>query len=74
VETENPSAYATVNWKVCKSVTALYLGVIKRTCNRGANKSNHPNCNPFFLSRLPLHVTLISMTRGYRKSSKESCP
>jgi hypothetical protein len=43
VETENPSACATVKWKVCKSVIALYLNVIKRTCNQGANKSNHPN-------------------------------
>jgi hypothetical protein len=24
VETENPSAYTTVNWKVCKSALALY--------------------------------------------------
>jgi hypothetical protein len=29
--------------KVCKSAIAVYLGVIKRTCNQGANKSNHPN-------------------------------
>jgi hypothetical protein len=44
VKTENPSARATVNWEVlCKSVIALYLSVIKRTCNRSANKSNHPN-------------------------------
>jgi hypothetical protein len=32
---ENPSATATVNWKVCKSVIALYLSVIKKCCNRG---------------------------------------
>jgi hypothetical protein len=43
VETENPSACVTVDWKVCKSAIALYLSVIKRTCNQGANKSNHPN-------------------------------
>jgi hypothetical protein len=43
VETGNPSACATVNWKLCKSVIALYLSVIKRTCNQGANKSNHTN-------------------------------
>jgi hypothetical protein len=43
VEIENPSACATVNWKVCKSAIALYLSVIKRTCKQGANKSNHPN-------------------------------
>jgi hypothetical protein len=42
VETENPSACETVGWKVCKSAIALYLSVIKRTCNRSANKSNHP--------------------------------
>jgi hypothetical protein len=28
---------------MCKPVTALYLDVIKRDCNEGANKSNHPN-------------------------------
>jgi hypothetical protein len=35
VETENPSACATVNWKVCKSAIALYhlyLNVIKGEC------------------------------------------
>jgi hypothetical protein len=42
VETENPSACATVDWNVCKSAIALYLIVIKRTCIQGANKSNHP--------------------------------
>jgi hypothetical protein len=42
VKTENPSACATGNCKVCKSAIALYLSVIKRTCNQGANKSNHP--------------------------------
>jgi hypothetical protein len=34
VKTENLSACATVNWKVCKSAIALYLSVIK---------SKHPN-------------------------------
>jgi hypothetical protein len=29
VSMENPSACATVNWKVCKSAIALYLSVIK---------------------------------------------
>jgi hypothetical protein len=46
METENPSACAAVNWKVCKSglaVYCLYLSVIKRVCNRSANKSSHPN-------------------------------
>jgi hypothetical protein len=43
VKTGNPSACATVNCEVCKSAIALYLSVIKRTCNQGANKSNHPN-------------------------------
>jgi hypothetical protein len=43
VKPDNPSARATVNWKVCKSAVALYLSVIKRTCNQGGNKSNHPN-------------------------------
>jgi hypothetical protein len=43
VETENPNAYAKVNWEVCRTAIALYLSVIKRICSQGANKSNHPN-------------------------------
>jgi hypothetical protein len=31
METENPSACATVNWRLCKSEIGLYLSVIKRT-------------------------------------------
>jgi hypothetical protein len=31
VKTENPSACATVRWKVCNSATALYLSVFRRT-------------------------------------------
>jgi hypothetical protein len=52
VKMENPGMCAMVNWKVCKSAIALYLSVIKRTCNQGANKSNHPNWNPLFSSRI----------------------
>jgi hypothetical protein len=51
MKTDNPSAFATVNWKVCKSAIALYclyLSVIKRSCNRSANKSNHPNRTRYF--------------------------
>jgi hypothetical protein len=45
---------------VCKSAIALYLNVIKRNCNQGANKSNHPNYNLSFSSRVPpQHVTLF---------------
>jgi hypothetical protein len=36
VKMENPSACVTVNWKLRKSAIALYLSVIKRTCNRSA--------------------------------------
>jgi hypothetical protein len=43
VKTGNPSACLTVNWKVCKSAIELYVSVIRRTCNQGANKSNDPN-------------------------------
>jgi hypothetical protein len=53
VKTENPSVCATVDWKLCKSAIALYLSVIKGTCNQGAIKSNHPNYNPLFSSPLP---------------------
>jgi hypothetical protein len=42
MKTDNPSACARVNCKVCKSAIELCLSVIKRTCNRSANKSNHP--------------------------------
>jgi hypothetical protein len=42
VKTGNSHACARVNWKVYKSAIALYLSVSKRTCNQGANKSNHP--------------------------------
>jgi hypothetical protein len=34
VETEKPSACATVNWKVCKSAIVLYLSVIERERER----------------------------------------
>jgi hypothetical protein len=53
VVTENPSACATVNCKLCKSATALFLSVIKRTCKPGANKFNHPNYSTLFSSRVP---------------------
>jgi hypothetical protein len=53
VETGNPSACATLNWKICKSAIALYLSVIQRTCNEGANKSNQSIENPLFSSRVP---------------------
>jgi hypothetical protein len=53
VKTENPSACATVNWKLYRSEIALYLSVIKSTCIQGANKSNNPKQNPLFSSRLP---------------------
>jgi hypothetical protein len=33
---------ATVNWKLRELAIELYIHVIKRTCNQGANKSNHP--------------------------------
>jgi hypothetical protein len=42
----NPSECAAVNWKVRKSAIVLYclyLSVIKRGCNRIANKYNHLN-------------------------------
>jgi hypothetical protein len=43
VKAEDPSAGVTVNCKLWKSTIALYLHVIKRTCNQSASKSNHPN-------------------------------
>jgi hypothetical protein len=38
---------------VCRSAIALYLNVIKRDCNRSANKTNHQNYTPSFSSRVP---------------------
>jgi hypothetical protein len=38
---------------MCKSAIALYLNIIKRECNQGANKSNNPNYSPPFSSRVP---------------------
>jgi hypothetical protein len=43
VETGNSSACATVHSNVCKSAIVLHLSVIKRDCNRSANKFNHRN-------------------------------
>jgi hypothetical protein len=43
VKTENSNACATVNWKLCKSPIRAVLIVIKRNCNRSANKSSHQN-------------------------------
>jgi hypothetical protein len=47
VKTENPTACATVNCKLCKFSDSAVLIVIKReresVCNRSASKSNHPN-------------------------------
>jgi hypothetical protein len=43
VKTGNPSVCATVNWKVCKSVIALYLSVVKKSCNQGGSEPNRPN-------------------------------
>jgi hypothetical protein len=48
VETENPSACATVNWKVSKSTIALNLNVIKKDCKQITNKDNHPNYTSSF--------------------------
>jgi hypothetical protein len=43
VEAKDTSVCVTVNCKLWKLKTVLYLNVIKRTCNRSANKSNHSN-------------------------------
>jgi hypothetical protein len=56
VKAEDPSACVTVNCKLWKSTIVLYLNAIKRTCNQGANKSNHPNQHPLFSSRVPTYI------------------
>jgi hypothetical protein len=53
---EDPSACVPVNRKLWKSKIALYLNVIKRTCKQSANKSNHPNQNLSFSSRVPPYM------------------
>jgi hypothetical protein len=60
VKTSNLSASATVDLKLCKSAIALYLSVIKRTCNRIANKPSHPiDKHVIFVTRTLLHVTVL---------------
>jgi hypothetical protein len=61
VEKENPIACATVNWKLCKSVIALYCLYFRVFVKGGVNKSYHPNYKPLFSSRVPrIHVTILS--------------
>jgi hypothetical protein len=56
VETENPSACGTVNWKACRIAVELYLPIFPSwECVR-CKKSNHPIQNPSYKS--PLHVTI----------------
>jgi hypothetical protein len=43
METENPSACATVNWILWKSSIALYCLYLRVFVKEGVNKSNHPN-------------------------------
>jgi hypothetical protein len=57
VKTGNPSACVTVKCKLWKSTIAPYLNVIKRTCNRGANKSEPEPV--IFVARTTLHVTIL---------------
>jgi hypothetical protein len=41
VETKNPTAYGTVNWKVCRPAIALYWLYLRAILKEGVNKSNH---------------------------------
>jgi hypothetical protein len=59
VKMENPSMRATVNSKVCKSATVLYLSVIKRTCNQGANKSIRHVYHPTYGNTKHLAVNFL---------------
>jgi hypothetical protein len=69
VETENPSACATVGCKACKSAIALYclyLSVIKREC------VTEMLINPIsqtrirhFVTRINLHVTIYTLVHDY---------
>jgi hypothetical protein len=43
METENPSACATVNCKLCKSAIALYCVYLTVFVKEGVNKSSHMN-------------------------------
>jgi hypothetical protein len=56
VKTENPSACATVNCKLCRWAIALYYMKLRVLCIR-CNKSNHPIQHPSYKSAL--HVTIL---------------
>jgi hypothetical protein len=43
VETENPSARETVNWKLCKSSIALYCLYVRVLVKEGVNKPKDPD-------------------------------
>jgi hypothetical protein len=59
VGTENPSVCAMVDWKLCKSAIALYLSVIKRTCNQGAKNPIIQTRNRYFCHTYnPTHDSL----------------
>jgi hypothetical protein len=60
VKAGNPRLTSTVNWEICILPIALYLSVIKRTCNQGTNKSNHPTRTRYF--RHAYHPTRESIS------------
>jgi hypothetical protein len=53
VKTENPSACATVNWKLCISAIAPYCLHLTVFVKEGASKFSKPKQSPLFSSRLP---------------------
>jgi hypothetical protein len=64
MNTDNLSACAAVNCKLCISAMVLYLSVIKRNCNQGANKFNHRTRTRYFRHAYHLRMTILSRSWG----------
>jgi hypothetical protein len=58
VKTENPSMCETVNWKVCKSMIALYCLYSELWKCIRCNKSNHPIQNPSYKSSISMAIQM----------------
>jgi hypothetical protein len=60
VETENPSACATVNCKLCGIAIALCVSVNKNGCNQNSNKIQSSELEPVIsVICTTLHITIL---------------
>jgi hypothetical protein len=71
VKNESPSTCATVNWKVCESAIALYLSVIKRTCNRSTYPIIRTRTRYFRHAYAPTHDNIFSAFNYIPKSLQQ---